>query len=77
MDIAIQDDGPFPHIVSLDIKGYVRVWSVSTKDCYLVGGPVPDLPTQVPGRARVDWHAYRLIRAAAFRPTTGAWSRPC
>ena len=36
VDVAIQDDGPFPHLISLDVKGYVRVWAASSKECYLV-----------------------------------------
>jgi hypothetical protein len=44
VDAAIQDDGPFPHIVSLDVRGFVRVWAAKTKQCYLVGArPLPPL----------------------------------
>ena len=37
IDVAIQADGAFAHIVSLDCKGFVRVWNAANKQCYLVG----------------------------------------
>jgi hypothetical protein len=36
LDVAIQLDGPMQHFVSLDVKGYLRVWHATTYEPMMV-----------------------------------------
>jgi hypothetical protein len=36
MDVAIQSDGPLKHVVSVDVRFFVRVWDADSKACLMV-----------------------------------------